>query len=336
VVRRVASSSSTGNEPRASRHLLRTIFSEGGFETDSRGSLRGDAFAGAYLPIVERRRALPWGERERRFQAYRRGRYVEFNPRWDRGTLFGLAVRRSHQAILMSMPPLAAWRYQWAPEDGTPEAALYADFLRRAIGSHPERRCELWPVRGSFDPPHAAHRVLASAALEQLGLDELVWAPAGRRAEDRPRLAAAADRLEMLRLLVAGEPRFRVDERELHRAGPATPSRRCASCRAERPDTRWGSSSARISTTLRHLARLARDRRPRRHRRRARDGRAVRAPHGLAGCPHELRILEMPALPSRPPPCRYAAAGWTSRRWSARQWRAICPTPPLPGRPATA
>ena len=90
----------------------------------------GDAFLAAYLPIVERRRALPWGERERDFQAYRRGRYVEFNLVWDRGTLFGLQSGGRTEAILMSMPPLATWRYQWAPEDGTPEARLYTDFLR--------------------------------------------------------------------------------------------------------------------------------------------------------------------------------------------------------------
>ncbi len=90
----------------------------------------GDAFLAAYLPIVERRRDLPYGERERDFQAYRRGRYVEFNLVWDRGTLFGLQSGGRTEAILMSMPPLAAWRYRWAPEDGTPEARLHADFLR--------------------------------------------------------------------------------------------------------------------------------------------------------------------------------------------------------------
>ena len=90
----------------------------------------GDAFLAAYLPIVERRRALAYGERERDFQAYRRGRYVEFNLVWDRGTLFGLQSGGRTEAILMSMPPLAQWRYQWSPADGTPEAALYADFLR--------------------------------------------------------------------------------------------------------------------------------------------------------------------------------------------------------------
>jgi coproporphyrinogen III oxidase len=89
----------------------------------------GDRFVDAYVPILERRRDAPYGERERDFQAYRRGRYVEFNLVWDRGTLFGLQSNGRTEAILLSMPPLARWRYEWKPEAGTPEAALYADFL---------------------------------------------------------------------------------------------------------------------------------------------------------------------------------------------------------------
>jgi len=89
----------------------------------------GDAFLDAYLPIVERRRALPYGERERDFQAYRRGRYVEFNLVFDRGTLFGLQSGGRTESILLSMPPTASWRYDWTPETGTPEAELY-DYLR--------------------------------------------------------------------------------------------------------------------------------------------------------------------------------------------------------------
>ncbi|BCQ53985.1 MULTISPECIES: oxygen-dependent coproporphyrinogen oxidase [Burkholderia] len=89
----------------------------------------GDAFLAAYLPIVERRRDTPYGEREREFQAYRRGRYVEFNLVFDRGTLFGLQSGGRTESILMSMPPLASWRYDWQPEPGTPEARLYSDFL---------------------------------------------------------------------------------------------------------------------------------------------------------------------------------------------------------------
>ena len=89
----------------------------------------GDAFLDAYLPIVAARREMPYGERERDFQAYRRGRYVEFNLVFDRGTLFGLQSGGRTESILMSMPPLVKWRYDWHPEPGSPEAALYSDFL---------------------------------------------------------------------------------------------------------------------------------------------------------------------------------------------------------------
>ena len=89
----------------------------------------GDAFTEAYLPILQRRRAQPYGERERDFQAYRRGRYVEFNLVWDRGTLFGLQSGGRTESILMSMPPIVKWRYDWHPEAGSPEARLYTDFL---------------------------------------------------------------------------------------------------------------------------------------------------------------------------------------------------------------
>jgi len=89
----------------------------------------GDAFLPAYLPLVQRRKATPAGERERNFQLYRRGRYVEFNLVWDRGTHFGLQSGGRTESILMSLPPLAAWRYDWRPEPGTPEARLYEVFL---------------------------------------------------------------------------------------------------------------------------------------------------------------------------------------------------------------
>ncbi len=89
----------------------------------------GDHYLPAYLPIVERRRDLPWGERERDFQLYRRGRYVEFNLVYDRGTLFGLQSGGRTESILMSLPPLVRWRYDWRPEPGTPEARLYERYL---------------------------------------------------------------------------------------------------------------------------------------------------------------------------------------------------------------
>ena len=89
----------------------------------------GDAFLTAYLPILERRRDTPYGAAERSFQAYRRGRYVEFNLVHDRGTLFGLQSGGRTESILMSMPPGAEWRYDWRPEPGSPEARLYSDFL---------------------------------------------------------------------------------------------------------------------------------------------------------------------------------------------------------------
>jgi coproporphyrinogen III oxidase len=90
----------------------------------------GDAFLDAYLPIVRRRRDTPWSEREREFQLYRRGRYVEFNLVWDRGTLFGLQSGGRTESILMSMPPLARWEYGWTPEPGSAEEVLYREYLR--------------------------------------------------------------------------------------------------------------------------------------------------------------------------------------------------------------
>ena len=89
----------------------------------------GDHYLGAYQPIVNRRKDTPYGERERDFQLYRRGRYVEFNLVYDRGTLFGLQTGGRTESILMSMPPLVKWRYNWQPGAGTPEAELYERFL---------------------------------------------------------------------------------------------------------------------------------------------------------------------------------------------------------------
>ena len=89
----------------------------------------GDHFIDAYLPILKRRKDIAYGERERDFQAYRRGRYVEFNLVFDRGTLFGLQSGGRTESILMSLPPIVKWRYDWQPEAGSPEAKLYTDFL---------------------------------------------------------------------------------------------------------------------------------------------------------------------------------------------------------------
>lgn len=89
----------------------------------------GDAFIEAYKPIIEARNKMEFTERERDFQAYRRGRYVEFNLVFDRGTLFGLQSGGRTESILMSMPPVVKWRYDWQPEDNTPESRLLSDFL---------------------------------------------------------------------------------------------------------------------------------------------------------------------------------------------------------------
>lgn len=90
----------------------------------------GNAYSQAYCPIVEKRKDTPFGERQRDFQLYRRGRYVEFNLVYDRGTLFGLQSGGRTESILMSLPPLVKWRYNWQPEKGSEEAKLYSDYLR--------------------------------------------------------------------------------------------------------------------------------------------------------------------------------------------------------------
>jgi coproporphyrinogen III oxidase len=117
-------------EPRGIGGIFYDDLNDGGFDrcfalTQS----VGDHFLAAYTPILERRKDIPFGARERDFQSYRRGRYVEFNLVWDRGTLFGLQSNGRTEAILMSMPPVAQWRYAWAPAPGTPEAQLYKEFL---------------------------------------------------------------------------------------------------------------------------------------------------------------------------------------------------------------
>ena len=114
------------NEPRGIGGTFFDDFSEGGFDA-SFAVMRatGDAFLPAYEPIVQRRKDAAYGERERDFHAYRRGRYVEFNLVWDRGTLFGLQSGGRAESILMSLPPMVKWRYDWKPAQGSPEAHLY-------------------------------------------------------------------------------------------------------------------------------------------------------------------------------------------------------------------
>jgi coproporphyrinogen III oxidase len=119
------------DEPRGVGGLFYDDLNERGFERCFEFSRAiASAFLPAYAPIVTRRRHTPWGERERDFQLYRRGRYVEFNLVFDRGTLFGLQSGGRIESILMSLPPLVRWRYDWRPEEGSPEAALYRDFLK--------------------------------------------------------------------------------------------------------------------------------------------------------------------------------------------------------------
>jgi coproporphyrinogen III oxidase len=117
-------------EPRGVGGIFYDDLNEGGFERCFALTRSvGDGFLPGYVPIVERRVGEAYGERERDFQAYRRGRYVEFNLVWDRGTLFGLQSNGRTEAILMSLPPIVKWRYDWKPEPGSPEARLTTEFL---------------------------------------------------------------------------------------------------------------------------------------------------------------------------------------------------------------
>lgn len=119
------------NEPRGVGGLFFDDLNEGGFERCF-ALMRavGDSYTAAYVPIVERRKNTPFGERERQFQLYRRGRYVEFNLVYDRGTLFGLQTGGRTESILMSLPPLVRWEYDWQPQPGSPEAELYDYYLQ--------------------------------------------------------------------------------------------------------------------------------------------------------------------------------------------------------------
>jgi coproporphyrinogen III oxidase len=119
------------NEPRGIGGLFFDDFNEKNF-AHAFGFMQsvGNHYLPAYLPIVQRRKSVPYGERERDFQLYRRGRYVEFNLVYDRGTLFGLQSGGRAESILMSLPPVVKWRYDWKPAAGTPEAKLYEVFLK--------------------------------------------------------------------------------------------------------------------------------------------------------------------------------------------------------------
>ena len=119
------------SEPRGIGGIFFDDLSEKGFDFcfDLTRSV-ADHFLPAYVPVLERRQSLPYGERERDFQAYRRGRYVEFNLVYDRGTLFGLQSGGRAESILMSLPPLVKWRYDWKPSPSSEEDALYREFLR--------------------------------------------------------------------------------------------------------------------------------------------------------------------------------------------------------------
>jgi len=119
------------DEPRGIGGLFFDDLNENGFEYSCALMISvGNHFLPAYLPIVERRKDLDYGEQQKEFQCYRRGRYVEFNLVYDRGTLFGLQSGGRTEAILMSLPPQVSWRYDWHPEPGTPEAELYEVFLK--------------------------------------------------------------------------------------------------------------------------------------------------------------------------------------------------------------
>ena len=118
------------NETRGVGGLFFDDYNDQGFDHSFRFMRSvGDHFLPAYMPIVRRRMDEPWGERERDFQLYRRGRYVEFNLVYDRGTLFGLQSRGRTESILMSLPPLVRWDYDWHAEPGSREARLYEEFL---------------------------------------------------------------------------------------------------------------------------------------------------------------------------------------------------------------
>ena len=119
------------NEPRGVGGLFFDDLNELGFEQSfAFMQAVGDSYTKAYVPIIEKRKDIAFGEKEKQFQLYRRGRYVEFNLVYDRGTLFGLQTGGRTESILMSMPPLVRWEYDWHPEAGSAEAELYDKYLK--------------------------------------------------------------------------------------------------------------------------------------------------------------------------------------------------------------
>lgn len=119
------------NEPRGVGGLFFDDLNEWGFDQSfAFMQAVGDSYTKAYCPIIERRKDTEYGDRERKFQCYRRGRYVEFNLVYDRGTIFGLQTGGRTESILMSLPPIVHWDYNWQPEEGTPEARLYDHYLQ--------------------------------------------------------------------------------------------------------------------------------------------------------------------------------------------------------------
>jgi coproporphyrinogen III oxidase len=126
------------DEPRGIGGIFYDDFSDLGFDKSFEMTRSvGDAFLDAYLPIVKKHQNDPYTESQREFQAYRRGRYVEFNLVFDRGTLFGLQSGGRTESILMSMPPIVRWGYDWKPESNSSEARLYSDFLKPKDWTHP-------------------------------------------------------------------------------------------------------------------------------------------------------------------------------------------------------
>jgi nicotinic acid mononucleotide adenylyltransferase len=233
------------NEPRGIGGVFFDDFSELGFERSfAMIQAVGDNFLDAYLPIVKRRRDMPYGERERDFQAYRRGRYVEFNLVFDRGTLFGLQSGGRTESILMSMPPVVKWRYDWKPEAGTPEA--------RAVQRLPACRAT-GPTGSLLDQPSGAwaclaarstRRTTAHVALATLRCESWAWTSCAGSRPAQPwqksrTITAGEHREAMVRLAIGGEPRACWTRCELLRRGPSYTLDTVRELQAAEPGAMW-------------------------------------------------------------------------------------------------